>query len=312
MAMEIEGGRLRPARRPLPSVGTHGVRIRVQAAGVNRADLLQRSGKYPPPPGASDLPGLEVAGINEKTGRRVCALLAGGGYAQYAEVAPELCFDLPDSMPSEEAAALPEGLFTVWKNVFQAGAFEPGHTVLVHGGASGIGTLAIQMVRVFGGQAIATAGSEEKTKACLTLGAACAINYKTEDFVARTHAFTAGRGVDIVLDMVGGDYVARNLALLVHGGRHVSIAWPRGPHATIPIHIVMKKSLVLTGSTLRDRPLSDKIALAQTIRAKVWPHVMAGHIKPCLFRSFPLEEANSALDLLETGSVIGKLVLNVS
>lgn len=308
-AIEIHGGALGEGRRPRPEPGAGEVLIRVAAAGVNRADLLQKQGKYPPPPGASDVPGLEVSGHIVETGERVCALLAGGGYAEYVAAPRALCLPVPEGMALPLAAALPEAVFTVWKNLFVLGGLRAGQTALIHGGASGIGTMAIAMVRAFGARALVTAGGAEKCAVCRALGADLAVDYKAEDFVAAIQDFTGGRGVEVVLDMVGGDYIARDLEVLAYGGRHVSIAWQGGVKAEIPVPVLMKKNLILTGSTLRDRPLAEKAALADEIRAKVWPRVRDGALTPRIFRSFPLAQAEEALALLESGGVIGKLIL---
>jgi NADPH2:quinone reductase len=295
--------------RPQPGPGQ--VLIRVRAAGVNRPDLLQRRGHYPPPPGASPVLGLEVAGIIEETGEAVCALLEGGGYAEYAVAARAQCLPLPKGLSFEEAAALPECVFTVWNNVFIRGGFQSGETVLVHGGASGIGTTAIQMIRAFGGHVLVTCGSAEKAQACLKLGANLAINYKTQDFVAETLDYTQGRGVDLVLDMVGGDYVPRNLSCLATDGRHVSIAFLNGKDARISVQEIMQKRLVLTGSTLRPRPAAEKAALAAGILEKVWPLVEKGEIRPLLHKTFALQDAAKAHAALESGDHTGKIVLKI-
>lgn len=308
-AIEIRDGALRETRRPVPAPGPGEVLIRVAAAGVNRADLLQRQGKYPPPPGASDLPGLEASGHIVETGEKVCVLLPGGGYAEYVTAPRDLCLPVPGTLPLAHAAALPEAVFTVWKNLFILGGLRAGQTALIHGGASGVGTSAIAMARIFGARALVTAGGAEKCAACRDLGADLAVDYKSGDFVAAIQDFTGGRGVDVVLDMVGGDYVARDFEILTHGGRHVSIAWQGGAKAEIPLPVIMKKNLILTGSTLRDRPLAEKAALANEIREKVWPRVMDGTLIPRIFRSFPLTRAGEALALLESGGVIGKLIL---
>ncbi len=310
-AIDIHGGALGVGQRPQPEPGAGEVLIRVAAAGVNRADLLQKQGKYPPPPGASDVPGLEVSGHIVETGERVCALLPGGGYAEYVTAPRALCLPVPEGMALPLAAALPEAVFTVWKNLFVLGGLRAGQTALIHGGASGIGTTAIAMVRAFGARALVTAGGAEKCAVCRDLGADLAVDYKSGDFVAAVQDFTGGRGVEVVLDMVGGDYIARDLEILAYGGRHVSIAWQGGAKAEIPLPVVMKKNLILTGSTLRDRPLAEKAALADEIRAKVWPRVMDGTLIPRIFRSFPLAQAGEALALLESGGVIGKVVLEI-
>lgn len=312
--IEIQDNKLVPAARPRPSPAQGEVLIRVMAAGINRPDILQRLGKYPPPPGASDLPGLEVAGeIAEsrdpqwKVGDRVCALLAGGGYAEYAVAPGGQCLPVPEEITMIEAAALPETVFTVWNNVFIRGALQPGETLLVHGGTSGIGTTAIQMAAAHGARVIATAGSDEKCAACLEIGADEAINYKERDFVDAIKG-----GVDVVLDMVGGDYVARNIALLNEEGRHISIAFQGGVKAEIDITQIMRKRLILTGSTLRPRPVAEKAELAAGIRETVWPWVKSGAVRPVIFEIFPLAAADKAHQALEKGDHIGKIVLIVA
>lgn len=310
-AIEIKDHELRPAERPVPVPGAGEVLIRVEAAGVNRPDILQRLGKYPPPPGVTDIPGLEVAGTIEGTGERVCALLPGGGYAQYAVAARALCLPVPETLTMIEAASLPEAVFTVWNNLFLRGALRAGETALIHGGASGIGTMATQMAKAFGARAIVTAGSDEKCAACRALGADAAINYRTQDFVAETLALTDGKGVDVVLDIIGGDYVARNMVALAPDGRHVSIAVQGGAKAEIPVFTMMQKRLTLTGSTLRPRPLTEKAALAAEIREQVWPLIAAGSIRPVLFKTFPLEDAALAHEALDAGDHVGKVVLKV-
>lgn len=303
---------LKMAERPQPEPADGEVLIHVHAAGVNRPDLLQRIGKYPPPPGASDLPGLEVAGVVAKTrsgqwqeGDKVCALLAGGGYAEYAVAPAGQCLPVPDNLDMAEAAALPEAIFTVWNNVFKRGALKAGETLLVHGGASGIGTTAIQMAKAAGAGIIVTAGSDEKCSACLKLGADQAINYKTQGFVS-----VIGKDkIDVVLDMVGDDYVPRNLEVLKTDGRHISIAFQHGATAQVNIPLIMQKRLILTGSTLRPRPAEEKTVLRDEILKHVWPHVEAGRIKPVIYKVFPLAQAAEAHRALETGDHIGKIVL---
>ncbi|MGZ9109272.1 MAG: NAD(P)H-quinone oxidoreductase [Micavibrio sp.] len=294
---------LQPVQRPMPVPGAGMVLIQVKAAGVNRPDLLQRIGKYPPPPGITDIPGLEVAGEIVGTGERVCALLAGGGYAEYAVAPAGQCLPVPKNLSIVEAAALPESVFTVWNNVFLRGQLKPGETLLIHGGSSGIGTTAIQMAKAMGAKVYVTAGSDEKCAACLKLGADKAINYKTHDFVKEA------QGVDVVLDMVGGDYVLRNLECLNPDGRHVSIASMNGAKAEIDIRIIMQKRLILTGSTLRPRPVAEKEALAQGIRKTIWPLIEAGKIKPLIHATFPLDQAQKAHEMLESGDMAGKIVL---
>ncbi len=309
---------LKPVQRPIPSPGEGDILIRVAAAGVNRPDLLQRQGNYPPPPGASDIPGLEVAGTvaalgagvtGWKVGDSLCALLAGGGYAMFAAV-PELqCLPIPDGLSVVEAAALPETLFTCWTNLVDGGDLKAGETVLIHGGASGIGTIAIQLAKALGATVIATAGTPEKCDACRHLGADLAINYKTEDFVKVLK--TAGKTVDVVLDIVGGDYVRRNIEIMAQGGRHVSIASLGGAEATIPIFRIMQKRLILTGSTLRARAPAEKGAIAARLLETVWPMIAGGQLRPQVHASYPLARAADAHAALEAGDHIGKIVLTV-
>jgi putative PIG3 family NAD(P)H quinone oxidoreductase len=312
---------LRPASRPTASPATGEVLIQVAAAGVNRPDALQRKGHYPPPPGASDIPGLEVAGTvvaiglgvhHLKVGDTVCALVAGGGYATYC-VAPEpQCLPVPKGFSMVEAAALPETFFTVWHNVFERGRLVAGESILIHGGSSGIGTVAIQLAKAFNAGAIfATAGSPDKCHACEKLGATKGIDYKHEDFVAVIKQATANRGVDVILDMVGGDYIHKNLSLLAVEGRHVSIATQHGVTAEVNFVAIMGKRLTLTGSGLRPRSVADKGAMAAALKQKVWPLLDAGKVKPVVFKTFPLAEAAEAHRLLETSSHIGKIMLTV-
>jgi putative PIG3 family NAD(P)H quinone oxidoreductase len=306
---------LQPVERPVPGAGAGEVLIRVDAAGVNRPDVMQRLGFYPPPPGAPSIPGLEVAGTilgGPRDGERVCALVAGGGYAQYC-VAPEgQCLPVPAGFSMVEAAALPETFFTVWSNLFQRGGARVGDTVLVHGGTSGIGTTAILLGKVFGLEVIVTAGSPDKCVRAVQIGAAHAIDYKAQDFVEEVKRVTGGRGVAVVLDMVGGDYLPRNLACLAEEGRHVSIAAQRGPSVEIPIWDVMRKRLTLTGSTLRARPAQFKAALADALRREVWPHLEAGRIRPVIHSTFPLTDTRGAHRLMESGEHVGKIVLEVA
>lgn len=301
----VPPGVLRPCQRPVPVAQSGEVLIRVHAAGINRPDLLQRIGKYPPPPGITDIPGLEVAGEIVGTGEKICALLAGGGYAEYAVAPKGQCLPIPHGLSMTEAAALPETLFTVWNNVFVRGQLKPGETLLVHGGSSGIGTTAIQMAKALGSHVIITAGSDEKCAACLALGADQAINYKTQDFAEILN------DIDVVLDMVGGDYVARNLKILRDGGRHVSIASMSGAKAEIDIRTIMQKRLIITGSTLRPRPVAEKTQLAAGLQKTIWPLIAAGKIRPVIHATFPLDEAQAAHDLLESGTIVGKIVLEV-
>lgn len=287
----------------IPNPDPDEVLVKVHAAGVNRPDLLQRMGKYPPPPGITDTPGLEIAGEIVGTGEKICALIAGGGYAEYALVPKGQYLPIPQGLSMVEAAALPETVFTVWNNVFVRGALKPGEAILIHGGASGIGTTAIQMAKAHGARVIVTAGSDEKCAACIKLGADQAVNYKTQDFSEILS------DIDVVLDMVGGDYVAKNLKVLRDGGRHVSIATMNGSKAEIDIRLVMQKRLVLTGSTLRNRPVAEKAELARGIHETVWPWIEAGKVKPAIFKTFPLEETAQAHAALEAGYHVGKIVL---
>ena len=308
---------LRLASRPTPRPGQGEVLVKVAAAGVNRPDVLQRMGVYPPPLGASDIPGLEVAGTvvaagagaAHLIGNRVCALVAGGGYADYCVAPAGTCLAVPEVLRMAEAAAFPETLFTVWVNLFERGFAADGDTVLVHGGTSGIGTMAIKLGTLFGLEVIVTCGSDEKCAAAIELGAAHAINYRTADFVDAVRGFTNGKGVAVVLDMVGGDYVPRNLACLADEGRHVSIAFQRGPMAEISIVEVMRRRLTLTGSTLRARDLGFKTMVADEIAKTVWPYVEGNRLKPAMDRAFPLAEAAAAHARMESGSHVGKIVL---
>lgn len=311
---------LRAVERPVPRPGPNEVLIRVTAAGVNRPDLLQRAGAYPPPPGAPSILGLEVAGSvaalgAEVTavlpGQPVCALLAGGGYAEYVVAPAGQCLPVPHGLSMAEAAALPETMFTVWTNLFERAYAVEGETVLVHGGTSGIGTMAISLCRLFGIKVIVTVGSDEKAQAALAHGATQAINYREEDFVARVKELTGGKGVEIVLDMVGGDYVARNLKCLAEEGRHVSIAVQRGAEATIPLWDVMRRRLTLTGSTLRPRDTGFKSLVADELARTVWPRIEDGKLRPLMDRSFPLADAAEAHRRMEAGEHIGKIVLTV-
>jgi len=309
---------LRPARRPTPVPRAHEVLVAVAAAGVNRPDLLQREGKYPPPPDASDLPGLEVAGRvvargkdveSWKEGDEVCALVAGGGYAQYCAAPAVQCLPVPSGLDLVAAAALPEAVFTVWANVFERGRLSAGDTLLVHGGSSGIGTTAIQMARTRGARVLATAGSPEKCAACEKLGAERAIDYKREDFVAAVRGATSGRGVDVILDMVGGDYLARNLACLAADGRLVQIAYLHGSRAEIDLAPILQRRLTLTGSTLRSRSIEEKGRLARAVRLNVWPFLASGAMRPVVHATFPLAAAAEAHRLMESGAHVGKIVL---
>ena len=307
-----------PVTRDVPTPGPGEVLIRVAAAGVNRPDVMQRRGMYPPPSGAPHVPGLEISGTvvdlgdgveNELQGQRVCALVSGGGYAQYCLAKAGHCLPVPAALTMVEAAALPETLFTVWHNVFQRGYIREGETLLVHGGTSGIGTMAIMLARQFDVEVVVTCGSDDKCARALEIGANHAINYKSEDFVERVKTITQGKGVNVVLDMVGGDYLPRNMQCLAEDGRHVSIAVQGGPKAEISIVNIMTKRLTLTGSTLRARPDDFKTMLADEISREVWPLVADGAIKPLIDRCFPLDQAADAHAYMESGDHIGKIVL---
>ena len=311
---------LRVTRRPVPVAGPGEVLVRVAAAGVNRPDVMQRQGKYPPPPGAPSILGLEIAGtivaVGPDTdgaieGQPVCALVAGGGYAEYVAVPFGQCLPVPAALSMVEAAAIPETLFTVWTNLFERVYASEGDAVLVHGGTSGIGTMAILLGKLFGLTVIVTAGSAAKCAAARELGAAHAIDYRSEDFVERVKDITAGRGVAVVLDMVGGDYVPRNLKCLAEDGRHVSIAVQRGAEATVPLFEIMRRRLTLTGSTLRARDAEFKAMVADELARHVWPQVEAGALKPVIDRTFPLAEAAEAHRRMEGGDHIGKIVLTI-
>ena len=309
-----------PARMAVPRPQSGEVLIKVAAAGVNRPDVLQRQGGYPPPPGASHVPGLEVAGevvaLGEgverwRLGERVMALLASGGYAEYCTAPGPQILPVPERLSFTEAGAVPETFFTVWTNVFERGGLQPGQTLLVHGGSSGIGTTAIQLAHAFGARVLATAGSAEKCRACESLGAARAIDYRTEDFVAAAKEATDGRGVDLVLDMVGGDYVERNLAALAVEGRLVQIAWLKGAKVSANFTSLMLKRLTWTGSTLRARSIEQKGSIARALEARVWPLLAAGKVRPIMHATFPLAEAARAHALMESSAHTGKIVLTV-
>ncbi len=310
-----------PVRRPVPRPGAGELLIEVAAAGVNRPDVLQRRGAYPPPPGAPTIPGLEVAGTvaatgeevpDELIGQKVCALIAGGGYAQYAVAPVGQCLPVPPALSLIEAAAMPETMFTVWTNLFERAFAMEGETALVHGGTSGIGTMAIALADLFGLRIIVTCGSDEKCRRAEALGAAHAINYAKQDFVEAVMGLTGGAGVDIVLDMVGGDYLPRNLACLAEDGRHVSIAVQRGAAAEIDLARVMMRRLTLSGSTLRPRTAAFKALVADEIARAVWPHVEAGKLKPVIDSTFPLARAADAHRRMEAGDHVGKIVLEVA
>ena len=311
---------LQPIEMPLPQPGRREVLIRVAAAGVNRPDLMQREGKYPPPPGASDIPGLEVSGTiaacgpeteRWREGDHVCALMSGGGYAEYC-VAPDVqCLPMPSTVDLLSAGGMPETFFTVWTNVFERGRLGKGETFLVHGGASGIGTTAIQMASAFGARVFATAGTDEKCGACERLGAERAINYRTEDFVGVVLSLTGGRGIDVILDMVGAPYFARNVDLLALEGRLLQIAVLHGAKAEINLVRMLRQRLTITGSTLRSRSVNEKGAIATAVEKAVWPLVEAGKIRPIVYATFPLRHAAEAHRLMESGSHIGKILLTV-
>jgi putative PIG3 family NAD(P)H quinone oxidoreductase len=311
---------LQKATVEVPKPGSGEILIKVVAAGINRPDVLQRSGAYPPPPGASPLPGLEVSGevvslgagaSQFRLGDRVCALVAGGGYAQYCTVHETNALPVPPSLTMTEAAAIPETFFTVWHNVFERGALKPGETLLVHGGTSGIGTTAIQLAAKFGSYVIATAGSDEKCEACLKLGADRAINYRTQDYVKQVKEITGNKGANVILDMVGGDYISRNYDAAATDGRIVQIAFLKGAVAEADFTKLMIKRLTHTGSTLRVRTTEFKAHIAQELEAKVWPLLSARSVVPVIDRIFPLVEARRAHERMEEGEHIGKIVLDV-
>jgi putative PIG3 family NAD(P)H quinone oxidoreductase len=307
-----------PVERPTPVPAAGEVLIKVAAAGVNRPDVFQRLGRYPPPPGVTDIPGLEVSGIitevasdaeSFRVGDAVCALVAGGGYAEYCVAPAPQCLPAPRSLELVDAAAIPETFLTVWTNVFERGRLQAGESILVHGGSSGIGTTAIQLARAFGARVFATAGSADKCAACERLGAERCINYRDADFVAVVREQTAGRGVDVVLDMVGGTYFARNVDVLATEGRLVEIATLHGAKAELNIQTIMQRRLTITGSTLRARPVADKGAIAEAVHRRVWPLLESGAVKPIVYDTFPLRDASAAHRVMESSVHIGKLVL---
>ena len=311
---------LQLAEREPPQCRDGEVKIKVAAAGVNRPDVIQRMGLYPPPPDASDIPGLEVAGtvceVSDDVGQwqvgdRVCALTNGGGYAEYVTAPSGQCLPLPKGWTFMEAAGLPETCFTVWGNVFDRGRLQAGETLLVHGGSSGIGVTAIQMAVAMGASVYATAGSEEKCRACVALGAAQAVNYRTEDFVEQLLGATGRKGFDVILDMVGGDYIGKNFRLAAMEGRIVAIAFQKGFEATVNFAPLMLKRLVFTGSTLRPQSASAKAAIARALLANIWPLIEAGKFKPVIAQTFPLDQAASAHQLMESGQHIGKIILEL-
>ncbi len=311
---------LRPTTRPVPTLKAGEILVKVAAAGINRPDVLQRQGVYPPPPGASDIPGLEIAGTvvaigpgagEWAIGVPVTALVPGGGYAEYCAVHETNALPVPGGLSLVEAAALPETFFTVWSNVFDRAALKAGETFLVHGGTSGIGTTAIMLAKAFGATVITTAGSDDKCSACRRLGADLAVNYKTDDFVAAAKAFTNGRGVDVILDMVGGDYIDKNHDLAAIEGRIVQIAFLNGAKATVNFGRLMMKRLVHTGSTLRARDVPFKAAIADALRAKVWPLIEDSEVRPILDSTFKLADAEAAHRRMESSGHIGKIVLTI-
>ncbi len=311
---------LLPAEMDVPAPGKGEVLIKVAAAGVNRPDVIQRTGHYPPPPGASDVLGLEVAGVvvgrgegvtEPALGEQVCALVISGGYAEYCVAAAALCLPVPAPLSLIEAAGLPETCFTVWTNVFERGRLQAGESFLVHGGTSGIGTTAIPLAKALGARVFATAGSVEKCQVCRDLGAEIAINHRTEDFVAVVKAATGRRGVDVILDMVGGDYIQRNISALAPDGRLVQIAFLKGSKAELDLMPVMLKRLTVTGSTLRARPVAEKASIAAALKAKVWPLLEAGQLKPVIHTTLPLAQAAEAHRLMESNRHIGKIILTV-
>jgi NADPH2:quinone reductase len=308
------------ADAPRPSPGAGEILVKVEAAGVNRVDVMQRRGVYPPPPGAPDILGLEVAGevvalgpgaSRHALGARVAALVPGGGYAEYCLAHESNALPIPRGLSAVEAAAIPEAFFTVWTNVFERGALKAGETLLAHGGSSGIGTTAIQLAKAFGARVIATAGSDEKARECVRLGADRAVNYRAEDFVAATLAATDGKGADVILDMVGGDYVARNYAAAAIDGRIVQIAFLSGQRVEIDLRVLMAKRLFHTGSMLRPLSVGEKAAIAEALRAKVWPLLAEGRCKPVIDSVFPLAEAAEAHRRMESSAHIGKIVLTL-
>jgi len=322
IAIPTPGGpeALVPQRRPMPKPGAGELLIKVAAAGVNRPDVLQRQGNYAPPPGATDIPGLEIAGEVVasggeagpwKVGDKLCALVAGGGYAEYCVVPAPQCLPVPRGLDLIQAAAIPETFFTVWTNVFERGALKPGEVFLVHGGSSGIGTTAIQLASQLGSRVIATAGGADKAAACRSLGAERAVDYRSEDFVAAAMEMTQGKGVDVILDMVGGDYFARNMKCLAMEGRIVQIAFLKGSKVELDLAPLMMKRQTLTGSTLRPRSVAEKGAIANALKDRVWPLIEAGRVQPILYKTFPLVEAAAAHRLMESSAHIGKIVLTV-
>jgi NADPH2:quinone reductase len=311
---------LRIAVRPVPKPGAQEVLIRVAASGVNRPDVMQRQGRYPPPAGASDIPGMEAAGeivslgagvAGLAVGDQVTSLLSGGGYAEFAVAAAPLCLPVPKGLSLAEAAAVPETFFTVWDNLFTRGRCKTGDEVLIHGGTSGIGTTAIQLAKTLGATVYATAGSDDKARACERLGAVRGINYRTEDFVEVVLAATGGKGADVILDMIGGDYFDRNLKVAANEGRLVIIAMQGGARAEIKLNVLLTKRLTVAGSTLRARTVGEKAAVANAVHTNVWPLLSSGRVRPIIHATFPLAEAAAAHQLMESSNHIGKIVLTV-
>lgn len=322
ITIPVPGGpeALVPGERPMPVPGPGEILVKVAAAGINRPDVVQRRGLYPPPPGASDIPGLEIAGtvvaLGEgarrfAVGDRVCALVTGGGYAQYCLTAEATALPVPEGVSFIEAAAIPETFFTVWSNVFDRARLAPGETLLVHGGAGGIGTTAILLGKAFGARVFTTAGSAEKCAACVKLGADLAIDYKTQDFVAEVKAATGGKGVDVILDVIGGSYIQRNFEAAATDGRIAQIAFQDGSKAQVDFMRLMLKRLTHTGATLRSRPLKDKAAIARALEERVWPLIAAGTLRPLMDETFPLADAAAAHARMEASAHLGKIVLEV-
>ncbi|MFG1182452.1 NAD(P)H-quinone oxidoreductase [Xanthobacter versatilis] len=309
-----------PGNRPVPAPAAGELLVKVEAAGINRPDVMQRKGLYPPPPGASDIPGLEIAGtvvaLGEgasrfKLGDRVCALVTGGGYAQYCTTHEATALPIPEGLSAAEAAALPETAFTVWSNIFERGQLKAGETLLLHGGSSGIGTTAIQLAKAFGARVVVTAGSDEKCAACVTLGADLAVNYRTQDFVAEVKSFTGGKGANVILDMIGGPYIQKNYEAAAQDGRIVQIAFQQGAKAEVDFMRLMLKRLTHTGSTLRSRPVAEKAALAAAIVEQVFPLIAAGKYRPVMDETFPLANAAAAHARMDASAHVGKIVLTV-
>jgi NADPH:quinone reductase len=319
-AIEVQLGRLTSVERPVPAPHKGQTLIKVMAAGVNRPDVMQRKGLYPLPPGASDIPGLEIAGIvtelgdnasDLKLGDKVCALVTGGGYAEYCVASASLCLPIPANLTFTEAAGIPETFFTVWSNVFDRGGLQPGESLLVHGGTSGIGTTAIQLAKAFGANIIVTAGTDAKCQFCLQLGADAAINYHEQDFVSEIAKITDRKGVNLVLDMIGGDYFPRNLQCLAIEGRLVQIAVQQSPKSDINLWTIMQKRLTITGSTLRARDDTFKTDIANKLLKNVWPLLVSGRIKPIIYSTFALSDAALAHELMESSQHMGKIILTV-